>query len=55
MASAITHPPMKTVAPPATASASAIRQWLRPATLRSQFILTELLRPPVGLRDPDEL
>jgi hypothetical protein len=34
------------------ATASTIRQWLRPQTLQSQFILTELLQPPVGLREP---
>ena len=44
--------------PPATAStratAPAIRRWLNPATLRSQYILTEVLQPPLGLRPPQE-
>ncbi|HWE04212.1 MAG TPA: hypothetical protein VG326_17535 [Tepidisphaeraceae bacterium] len=35
----------------AGAKAPAIRRWLVPATLRKQFILTELLRPPMALRD----
>src|SRR5665213_1000941 len=34
----------------AGAKAPAIRRWLVPATLRKQFILTELLRPPIALR-----
>ena len=34
----------------AGAKAPAIRKWLVPATLRKQFILTELFRPPIGLR-----
>lgn len=32
------------------ADAAAIRKWLTPATLRQQYILTELLSPPVALR-----
>lgn len=35
-----------------TADASAIARWARPSTLRSQFVLTEILRPPVALRAP---
>ena len=35
----------------ASADATAIRRWLTPQTLRSQFILTELLHPPLALRD----
>jgi hypothetical protein len=31
--------------------AAALRRWLRPGVLRNQFILTEILRPPLGLRD----
>ena len=31
--------------------AVAIARWLTPQTLRSQFILTEILQPPVALRD----
>jgi len=34
-------------------SAAAIHQWLRPSTLRSQYILTEVLRPPLSLRESD--
>jgi hypothetical protein len=38
----------------AGAKAPAIRRWLVPATLRKQFILTELLRPPIALREESE-
>jgi len=34
-----------------TVNADAIAAWLRPETLRRQFILTEILQPPVALRD----
>jgi hypothetical protein len=34
-----------------TQSAAAIRKWLSPATLRNQFLLTEILQPPLALRD----
>ena len=34
------------------ADAPALARWMRPATLRRQFILTEILKPPVGLRPP---
>lgn len=37
--------------PPATASAEAIRNWLNPTTMRQQFILTELLQPPISMRE----
>ena len=40
--------------PPAV-DAQAIRRWLTPATLRSQFILTEILQPPLALREPPGL
>jgi hypothetical protein len=33
------------------ADAASIAQWLNPRTLRSQFILTELLQKPLALRD----
>jgi hypothetical protein len=33
-------------------NARAISSWLRPSTLRQQFILTEVLQPPVALREP---
>ena len=34
------------------ANAAALARWLTPATLRSQFILTEILQPPLALRPP---
>lgn len=34
-----------------TVGARALNQWLRPPILRQQFILTEILLPPVALRD----
>ncbi len=34
--------------------AFAIRQWMTPRTLRSQFILTELLQPPLAMREERE-
>lgn len=35
----------------ASASAQALGKWMSPKTLRKQFILTEILRPPIALRD----
>lgn len=35
-------------------SAAAISRWLKPATLRQQFILTEIFQPPVTLRPERE-
>jgi hypothetical protein len=35
---------------PSSPSAAALNAWLRPSTLRQQFILTEVLHPPVALR-----
>ena len=35
-----------------TVDSVAIRRWLKPATLRQQFILTELFQPPLALRPP---
>jgi hypothetical protein len=32
-------------------SAVSIRKWLTPATLKNQFLLTEILQPPLALRD----
>jgi len=55
IAPAITRPvaPMARRAP--TVDAAAIAQWLTPATLRKQFILTEVLQPPLAMRpDRDE-
>jgi hypothetical protein len=34
-----------------TQSAVAIRKWLVPATMRNQFLLTEILQPPLALRE----
>jgi hypothetical protein len=38
------------VARPAIA-APAIKRWATPATLRQQFILTEIFQPPLALRE----
>src|SRR5579884_3023190 len=35
----------------AAVSAAGLSRWLRPATLRQQFILTEILQPPLSIRD----
>lgn len=37
-------------APVASATAAALSDWAEPRTLRSQFILTEILKPPLSLR-----
>ena len=37
-----------------TVGAVAINKWLKPTTLRQQFILTELFQPPLALREPKE-
>jgi hypothetical protein len=37
--------------PARTASAVSLHRWLTPKTLRQQFILTEVLLPPVALRE----
>jgi hypothetical protein len=50
----------KPIAPAQTAKASgaldaaAFRRWLTPATLRQQFLLTEIFQPPLALREPRE-
>jgi hypothetical protein len=36
---------------PAFADAPTIRKWLKPQTLRAQFVLTEIFQPPLALRD----
>jgi len=47
-------PPLAAVRSPAPgALAPAISRWLKPETLRQQFILTEIFQPPLALRDPD--
>jgi len=38
-------------APVRTATAAALNRWLSPTTMRQQFILTELLQPPITMRD----
>ena len=42
--------PAISTAPHTSAGTLAIRKWLTPATLRQQFILTEILQPPLALR-----
>ena len=37
------------------ANAGTLNRWLRPATMRQQFILTELLQPPLALRERSHL
>jgi hypothetical protein len=37
------------------ATATSIARWLRPDTLRQQFILTEILQPPLALREPRDV
>ncbi|QOV91443.1 hypothetical protein [Humisphaera borealis] len=37
---------------PASASAQTIANWAQPRTLRAQFILTEILKPPLSMREP---
>lgn len=49
-ASAAIQPKPRTT--PATAKAATISRWAQPRTLRSQFILTEVLKPPLSLRKP---
>ncbi|HEV2296639.1 MAG TPA: hypothetical protein VGR35_22540 [Tepidisphaeraceae bacterium] len=46
----ITQPAAR--AKPPTVDATGIKQWMTPATLRHQFILTEILQPPLAMR-PD--
>lgn len=35
-------------------NARSLALWLRPQTLRTQFILTEIIQPPLALRPPDQ-
>ena len=44
--------PPQQAARPVMATAPAIHRWMQPTTLRSQFILTEILKPPLALRPP---
>lgn len=53
-------PPLAAVAPVKSktrelqsVNAAALHRWLTPQTLRRQFILTEVLQPPLTLRDSD--
>lgn len=39
---------------PAGATARGLNRWLRPGTLRSQYIFTEIFQKPLSLRDEDE-
>jgi hypothetical protein len=45
-------PAAKTRPAPATAKAASIARWAKPNNLRSQFILTEVLKPPLAMREP---
>ena len=47
-------PSINQPAPP-PANAAALHRWLSARTLRSQFILTEILQPPLALREPRQL
>jgi hypothetical protein len=40
-----------TTRPTSTASADRLRKWLTPANLQAQFLFTEILQPPLALRD----
>jgi Sec-independent protein translocase protein TatA len=45
-------PPMLSTSRKSTGvSAAAITMWLTPATLRQQFMLTEIFQPPIALRE----
>ena len=48
---AIESPLQRAAAVPAV-TALTIARWAKPATLRQQFILTEIFQPPLALRDP---
>jgi hypothetical protein len=43
--------PVQPLRPPPSLTTESLARWLRPATLRQQFILTEILQPPLSLRD----
>lgn len=42
-------------APGVAGNAAALSRWLTPQTLRSQFMLTEILQPPLALRESREV
>jgi hypothetical protein len=48
---AATSRPATTAAHPTSATAASLNRWLNPKTMRQQFILTELLQPPITMRD----
>jgi hypothetical protein len=47
--------PTAAPAAPISADATTIHRWLNPLVLRKQFILTEVLQPPLALRDDHRL
>ena len=49
-AAADAPPTSRTAQPSSSADAAALSRWLTAKTLRSQFILTEILQPPLALR-----
>jgi hypothetical protein len=51
---AATARPATSSARPTTATAAALNRWLNPTTMRQQFILTELLQPPITMREDRE-
>jgi hypothetical protein len=51
---AAVSPSRRQTAAAGSATAANVRRWLRPETLRGQFILTEVLQPPLALREPRE-
>jgi outer membrane biosynthesis protein TonB len=46
--------PRPAAAASAKVDANQLKNWLRPQTLREQFILTEILQPPLALRHREE-
>jgi hypothetical protein len=44
-------PPVASVNHHVSANATRISTWLTPATLKQQFILTEILQPPLAMRE----
>lgn len=48
----IARPESAAAKPPLRVSATTLHNWLTPATLNQQFILTEILQPPLALRPP---
>ena len=43
--------PPRSTARGSSTTAVALHAWLKPATLRQQFILTEVLQPPLAMRE----